>query len=76
MEKHTRSNRGRSGHEGKSVKAFGALAFAGGLVWLLIAWTVSEGASGLVLPAVLAVAGVIAFLVGRAMARPLANASN
>ena len=71
MEKHLKSNRGRTGYEGNSVKAFGVLALVAGLVWLMIAWLMSDGGYALAWPVTLAVAGVVAFMVGSSMARPL-----
>ncbi len=67
------AHRGHTGVEGQSVKACGILAALIGLIWVALAFLIQEGASALVLPAMMIAAGVITYLIGRGMAKASAG---
>ena len=73
MEKETPSDRGRTGSEGSAVKTFGALAVVVALLWFTLTWLFAESGAALTLPISLGAIGVIVFLIGRSLARPISG---
>lgn len=68
------TQRGHTGVEGQLVQVIGVLAGIIGLIWGILAFFFQEAGSAVVLPAFVAVGGIITFLVGRSTAK--ANAGS